>query len=358
MTLEICDVTKRFGRVKALDTVSISIDSGSLVCFLGPSGCGKTTLLRVIAGLESHDSGSLRLNGKDLSRVPARNRNFGVVFQSYSLFPNLTVTANIAYGLECRKWPKKLITSRVEQMLELVQLRDHAAKNPHQLSGGQQQRIALARALAPEPAVLLLDEPLSALDAKVREELRAEIRTLQQKLGITTIMVTHDQEEALTMAASVVVMQNGKVMQKGSPMDLYRKPQNRFVAEFIGQMNIVPAGIGLFPMLNGQAATAPAQSASAQPALVGIRPEDVRLAPRNGAPHLAAVVDKVVHLGNLTRVSLRLPAGQSGSMADSEAHAAGVCIVAELQGVHDDLHIGMTRAVTFAPESVHVLEWR
>ncbi|GFM36325.1 ABC transporter ATP-binding protein [Desulfovibrio psychrotolerans] len=367
MSLELSNVTKYFGHTKALDDVSISIETGSLVCFLGPSGCGKTTLLRVIAGLESHDSGSLRLDGNDLSPVPARNRNFGVVFQSYSLFPNLTVAANIAYGLECRKWTKKDTALRVGEMLELIQLRDHAAKYPHQLSGGQQQRIALARALAPNPSALLLDEPLSALDAKVREELRGEIRSLQQRLGITTIMVTHDQEEALTMADSVVVMQNGKVMQKGSPMELYRKPQNRFVAEFIGQMNIMPANIGLSAMLSGTPAGSAAEPAAKQPLLVGIRPEDVRLAPRNGAPHLAAVVDRVVHLGNLTRVSLRLPAehdrhigavGQVHGMTAPATDADGMCIVAELQGVHEGLHAGMPQAVTFAPESVHVLEWQ
>jgi len=181
--LELSGVTKRFGEVVAVDDVSLGVEEGEFVCFLGPSGCGKTTLLRIIAGLEIADRGEIRLGGRDLAPVPARLRNFGVVFQSYSLFPNMTVARNLAYGLECRKWPAAKSRQRVEEMLALVQLADQAHKYPEQLSGGQQQRVALARALAPEPAVLLLDEPLSALDAKVREELRGEIRLLTRTLA-------------------------------------------------------------------------------------------------------------------------------------------------------------------------------
>ncbi|WP_045223001.1 ABC transporter ATP-binding protein [Desulfonatronum thioautotrophicum] len=344
MALDIQNVTKRFGELKALDDVSISIANGSLVCFLGPSGCGKTTLLRVVAGLELHDQGKLVLDGQDLSLVPARNRNFGVVFQSYSLFPNMTIAANVAYGLECRNWPRKEIALRVEEMLSLVHLNDQARKYPHQLSGGQQQRIALARALAPKPALLLLDEPLSALDAKVREELRVEIRTLQQRLGITTIMVTHDQEEALTMADNVVVMRDGRVMQSGTPMDLYRRPSNRFVAEFIGRMNIVPADMGLpFPE-NGR-------PAGSHPLVLGIRPEDIQLlAEEDALCLLQATVDQVTRLGNLTRVRLRI--------SENGASAREVRMMAEIQGMGEGLEVGMNRCISVAGESVRVLEWR
>jgi ABC-type nitrate/sulfonate/bicarbonate transport system ATPase subunit len=207
--LKIRDVTKRFGGFVALNSVSLDIGRGEFVCFLGPSGCGKTTLLRVIAGWRRPTQGNVELDGRDLIHAPAQARNFGVVFQSYSLFPNMTAARNIGYGLECRRRPRAEIDRRVDEMLGIVGLRDHAEKLPAQLSGGQQQRIALARALAPDPQVALLDEPLSALDAKVREDLRLEIRSLQKRLGITTIMVTHDQDEALTMADRIVVMRAG-----------------------------------------------------------------------------------------------------------------------------------------------------
>ena len=240
MDLSIRGIVKRFGPLTALDSVSLDVPHGTFVCFLGPSGCGKTTLLRVIAGLELADAGTIRLGERDLSRVPARDRNFGVVFQSYSLFPNMSAAKNIAYGLECRGWSKPAIAERVEAMLKLIQLADHAHKLPAQLSGGQQQRVALARAIAPDPSLLLLDEPLSALDAKVREELRTEIRALQRRLGITTIMVTHDQEEAMAMADLVIVMNGGRIEQAGRPVDLYAAPQTTFVANFMGRMNLIP----------------------------------------------------------------------------------------------------------------------
>src|SRR5690625_3158699 len=205
MSLRIRRVVKRFGHVTALDQVSLDIAAGEFICFLGPSGCGKTTLLRVIAGLERADAGEVLLDDRDLIDVRAGLRDFGGVFQSYSLFPNMTAARNVAYGLECRRWPRQRIDQRVKEMLRLVELEDQADKLPNQMSGGQQQRIALARALAPDPSVLLLDEPLSALDAKVREGLRLEIKSLQQRLGITTIMVTHEQDDALTMADRIVV---------------------------------------------------------------------------------------------------------------------------------------------------------
>ena len=237
MDIRVTGLTKNFGSTTALSDVSLDVPEGSLTCFLGPSGCGKTTLLRVIAGLEEADAGQILLGDADLSRTPARDRNFGVVFQSYSLFPNLTAAQNVAYGLECRRWSKPDTRRRVAEMLDLVHLDDQRDKLPAQMSGGQQQRIAIARALAPPPSLLLLDEPLSALDAKVREELRQEIRAIQQRLGITTIMVTHDQNEALEMADQIVVLNGGKVEQAGSARALYDRPRTRFVAEFIGSIN-------------------------------------------------------------------------------------------------------------------------
>ena len=261
MFLSLRGVTKRFGEVTAVENVDLDIAEGEFVCFLGPSGCGKTTLLRLVAGLEALSSGQILLNGEDLTALPARRRNFGVVFQSYSLFPNMTVARNVAYGLECRKWPRAETDARVREMLDLVHLGAHRDKHPHELSGGMQQRVALARALAPRPAVLLLDEPLSALDAKVRESLRGEIRDVQQRLGITTIMVTHDQDEAMEMADRIVVMNRGRIEQVGSADTLYWEPETRFVGEFIGRINIIEAP-GRPARRQGCSPSAPSMSSS------------------------------------------------------------------------------------------------
>jgi iron(III) transport system ATP-binding protein len=233
------NITKRFDTTVAVDRVSLEIEEGELIFFLGPSGCGKTTLLRVIAGLEIPDNGQVLLKGNDLAFTPARLRNFGMVFQSYSLFPNMTVARNVSYGLECHRWDNDAKHKRVQELLEMMHLEGHKDKYPSQLSGGQQQRVALARALAPNPLVLLLDEPLSALDAKVRGELRGEVRDLQKRFGITTVMVTHDQEEAMEMADLIVVMNQGRIEQVGTSTDLYYRPANLFVARFLGKMNIL-----------------------------------------------------------------------------------------------------------------------
>jgi iron(III) transport system ATP-binding protein len=303
MFLALRAITKRFGPVTAVRDVSLDVAEGELVCFLGPSGCGKTTLLRIIAGLETPDAGRCALRDVDLAGVPARHRNFGMVFQSYSLFPNMTARRNIAYGLQCRRWRRPEVDRRVGEMLALVHLQDEADKSPHQLSGGQQQRVALARALAPSPAVLLLDEPLSALDAKVRESLRGEIRDLHRTLGITTIMVTHDQDEAMEMADRIVVMHRGAIAQVGTAAELYHRPADRFVAEFIGRMNVLrldgPAGGA--PALAGVPLRLPAPAR-----VVGIRPEDVE--PGGGGPEavneVAGTVRKAVFLGSVTHVTL------------------------------------------------------
>jgi spermidine/putrescine transport system ATP-binding protein len=240
MHLRVSAVTKRFGAFAALDDVSLQVEKGKLVCFLGPSGCGKTTLLRVIAGLEPQDTGSIEIAGRDVSHLPPAQRDFGIVFQSYALFPNLTVRQNVGYGLVNRRKGRRQIAERVAELLQLVGMPEQGAKYPAQLSGGQQQRVALARALAPRPKVLLLDEPLSALDLKLRKEMQSELKRLQRETGITFLLVTHDQEEALAMSDRIAVMRDGLVLQVGTPKAIYDNPNSRFVADFIGEANLVP----------------------------------------------------------------------------------------------------------------------
>lgn len=235
--LDLKNICKNFTGVTAVDDFTLDIKKGSLVSFLGPSGCGKTTTLRMIAGFEQPDSGTIHLDGEEITSVPPNKRDIGMVFQAYALFPNLTVSQNVAFGLEMRKKPAEEVKKLVEQALVMVRLQDTAKRYPHQLSGGQQQRIALARALAVKPRVLLLDEPLSALDAEVRVALRGEIRRIQTTLGITTVYVTHDQEEALSISDRVVVMNSGLIEQIGTAQEIYRNPDTRFVATFIGTAN-------------------------------------------------------------------------------------------------------------------------
>ena len=235
--IAINDINKSFGSLKALSDINISIEKGQLVSLLGPSGCGKSTLLRIIAGLETSDRGVIYVDGKDISGIPVNKRNMGMVFQSYSLFPNLNAEENIAFGLKLKKLPKDEIDKRVKDIIELVELTGREKHYPNQLSGGQQQRVALARALVVNPEVLLLDEPLSALDAKIRVSLRQMIRDIQQKLHITTIFVTHDQEEALSISDEIFIMENGYMVQKGTPEEIYSNPKTEFVAGFLGTFN-------------------------------------------------------------------------------------------------------------------------
>ena len=239
--LEIVAVKKDFESFSVLRDIHLSVNPGEMLCFLGPSGCGKTTLLRIIAGLETQTSGRILQNGRDISWLPPDKRDYGIVFQSYALFPNLTIADNVGYGLVNSKAKKAEVTARVGELLKLVGLPTSGQKYPSQLSGGQQQRVALARALATRPGLLLLDEPLSALDALERVRLRGEIRRLQKQVGITTIMVTHDQEEALSMADRVVVMNHGVIEQVGTPMDIYERPATPFVADFVGKVNLLRA---------------------------------------------------------------------------------------------------------------------
>ena len=245
--LEIKNVDKFYGKFHALKNINLNIEKGEFISFLGPSGCGKTTLLRTISGLEELNSGHIFLKGKDISNLHPSKRNFSIVFQSYALFPNMTVWENIAYGLENKKVPKDIIKNKVLEVLEMVGLAGISGKYPNEMSGGQQQRVALARAIALEPDVLLLDEPLSALDAKVREKLRNDIKMLQKKLNLTTIMVTHDQEEALSVSDKIMVMESGKIMQVGTPREIYEKPQSLFVADFIGKINFLNDGSSIRP---------------------------------------------------------------------------------------------------------------
>lgn len=239
--LELTGIRKDFGSFSALGNINLQVRQAEMLVFLGPSGCGKTTLLRIIAGLESQTAGSISQNGRDISWLPPEQRDYGIVFQSYALFPNLTVMDNVAYGLVNRRTQRAQIQARVEELLTMVGLPTSAKKYPSQLSGGQQQRIALARAMATSPKLLLLDEPLSALDALERVRLRKEIRSLQQQLGVTTIMVTHDQEEALNMADRIVVMNQGAIEQIGTPQEIYEHPASAFVAGFVGKINVIKA---------------------------------------------------------------------------------------------------------------------
>jgi len=238
--LQVRGLWKRFGQFTALRNINLDIGEGEFICFLGPSGCGKTTLLRAIAGLDLQSEGTITQAGRDISNLPPSQRDYGIVFQSYALFPNLTISKNIAFGLEAIKRPRDVIAARVTELLSLVGLSDQADKYPAQLSGGQQQRVALARAMATSPGLLLLDEPLSALDAKVRIRLRHEIKELQRRLGVTTIMVTHDQEEALAMSDRIVVMKDGVIEQVGTPQEIYCDPSSLFVSNFIGEANQFP----------------------------------------------------------------------------------------------------------------------
>jgi iron(III) transport system ATP-binding protein len=307
--LRIQRLTKQFGGFTALDRIELEVYPGEFVCFLGPSGCGKTTLLRAIAGLDIQTSGRIEQAGRDISALPPTERDFGIVFQSYALFPNLTVWKNVAYGLENKKARRADVARRVQELLELVSLEEHATKYPAQLSGGQQQRVALARALATSPGLLLLDEPLSALDAKVRVYLRHEIKQLQRRLQVTTIMVTHDQEEALTMADRIVVMNRGRIEQIGSPLEIYREPRSPFVADFIGLMNFV-AGTVVRPgtvRCDGLELACEADGyPPGTPVTVAIRPEDIGVHGVQGGEEnaLPARIDALAFLGSFFRADL------------------------------------------------------
>ena len=351
MFLELTGIEKRFGATAAVEDFNLDAEKGEFISFLGPSGCGKTTTLRMIAGFERPTAGSIKVDGRVITEQPPNRRNVGMVFQSYALFPNMTVADNVGFGLRVRKRPSDQIKRRVAELLDLIHLPDKADRYPYQLSGGQQQRVALARALAIEPQVLLLDEPLSALDAKIRVILRREIRQIQQNLGITTVYVTHDQEEALSLSDRIVVMSEGRIEQIGSPFQIYNFPQTAFVASFVGTLNVIEAGVvdagGGRLSIGGQGvrASAPiAVSRDGGKATIALRPEMLSMGEKGGENRLAATVQDVTFLGSVVRIRVQ--------------PADGLVVSVD---TFNDPHLTVPTAgeqvtVSFPPEAVLILE--
>jgi spermidine/putrescine transport system ATP-binding protein len=342
------NVVKVFGAgehaLRALDDVSVTVRKGEFFTLLGPSGCGKTTLLRCIAGFETPSSGTILLDGRDITAEPPNRRPVNTVFQSYALFPHLTVAGNIGFGLEMQGKPRAEVAATVEKMVALVKLEAFAGRKPLQLSGGQQQRVALARALAPEPEVLLLDEPLSALDLKLRKEMQGELKRLQHETGITFVFVTHDQEEALTMSDRVGVMDAGRLLQVGAPREIYNHPVSRFVADFIGETNFIKGRVegGAILLASGQRVGRTEAPAGA--VTLAVRPEQVRIAAAGDAGGLAATVTDTVYFGTDTHCHLVL--------------ADGTAIVARLQSPPSGdvgLEPGAEVGLRFAEGAVQVL---
>jgi putative spermidine/putrescine transport system ATP-binding protein len=308
--LELINVRKAFAEPAAVDNFNLKAETGEFISFLGPSGCGKTTTLRMVAGFEAPTSGTIIIDGKDMTSVPPNKRNVGMVFQSYALFPNMTVAGNIGFGMMVAGKTKSETNDRVNEMLDLIHLPGYGNRYPYQLSGGQQQRIALARAIAMGPKLLLLDEPLSALDAKIRVELRSEIRRIQRQLGITTIYVTHDQEEALSLSDRIVVMSAGKIEQVGTPFEIYNFPTTAFAASFVGQLNMIPITVvdATHCNFNSHALTfgQPTQFGAGRQALLAIRPEEFRLGSEADRNLLNGEVESVTFLGSIVRVKVDL----------------------------------------------------
>jgi iron(III) transport system ATP-binding protein len=323
--LSVRGLVKRFGAATALDGVDLEIERGAFTCLIGPSGCGKTTCLRVLAGLEPATSGVVRSEGRDIIGLSAAERRVGMVFQSYALFPNMTVSQNIAFGLS-RKITGAERQRRVDGLLDVVGLAGFGDRRPVQLSGGQQQRVAIARALAPEPRVLLLDEPLSALDPQVRERLRGELKDLQRRLGVTTVMVTHDQTEALAIADSIAVMRAGRVEQSGAPQDIYDAPTSAFVAGFVGAMNLLPARVvdaGAVEVEGlGRVAATTAGFARGEAVRLAIRPEAVALAASGSADAFSARIHRREFLGAVARIEVEAGDRAVRLLVDVPAHSA------------------------------------
>jgi putrescine transport system ATP-binding protein len=321
--LRIEGVAKRFGDFVAVDNVSLSIFKGEIFCLLGGSGCGKTTLLRMLAGFETPTSGRILIDGQDMAGIPPYERPVNMMFQSYALFPHMTVMQNVAFGLEQEGVDKNEIHRRVDEMLGIVKLGDFAKRKPHQLSGGQRQRVALARALVKKPKLLLLDEPLGALDKKLREHTQFELINLQEQLGVTFVVVTHDQEEAMTLASRIGVMNKGQIVQVGTPTDIYEFPNSRFVADFIGSVNMFegkliedePAYVRIgCPELETTVFVSHGISAPPDAQVtVAIRPEKIemtRAAPTGGENHVSGVVKEIAYMGDLSIYLVKLPSGR------------------------------------------------
>ncbi|MES2073019.1 MAG: putative 2-aminoethylphosphonate ABC transporter ATP-binding protein [Pseudomonadota bacterium] len=347
-------ISKSFGNFNALRDIDLNIAKGEFICFLGPSGCGKTTLLRIIAGLETQDCGQIIQGGKEVSWLPPIKRDYGIVFQSYALFPNLTIAENVAYGLVNRRQPKAAIAARVQELLTLAGLPGSGKKYPGQLSGGQQQRIALARALATSPGLLLLDEPLSALDALERVRLRSEIRQLQQRLGVTTIMVTHDQEEALTMADRIVVMNHGVIEQIGTPQEVYLQPGSPFVASFVGKVNVLRgtalgAGRFRFGTLEFECHSDMGGLPPGHPVKIYLRPEDLvaRDVDSRTEHNAMAEVRKIEFLGAFSYLSVAL----EGMEDQPVTMSMSLNLLKEF-----DLQVGSRRRFGLLPERIRIFD--
>jgi putative spermidine/putrescine transport system ATP-binding protein len=313
MNIALRDVTKSFGLARAVDALSLDIGQGELVSLVGGSGCGKTTTLRMIAGFERPDAGEIAFDGRRVNEVPPRERGVGIVFQSYALFPTMSIAENIAFGLRVARWPAAQIRARVAEMVELTRLGGLEGRYPNQLSGGQQQRVALARALARRPGILLLDEPLSALDAKIRLRLRGELRRIQQDLGITTVYVTHDQEEALSIADRIAVMADGRIEQVGRPEEIYGAPRTEFVADFIGTANlltcrVVSAADGLVDWAGFTLRVSPSGLRDGADVVISVRPEKLTVADGTSVPttdnRLEGVVEVTTFLGPVVRAEV------------------------------------------------------
>ncbi|HEY8801077.1 MAG TPA: ABC transporter ATP-binding protein [Candidatus Limnocylindrales bacterium] len=342
-------IQKQFGQTFAVRDFNLSAEKGEFVSFLGPSGCGKTTTLRMIAGFEQPTAGSITIGGTDITHRPPNRRNIGMVFQSYALFPNMSVADNIGFGLKVRKRPKDQIRKRVGELLELINLPDKGGRYPWQLSGGQQQRVALARALAIEPEVLLLDEPLSALDAKIRVALRKEIRSIQRQLGITTVYVTHDQEEALSLSDRVVVMSEGRIEQIGAPPQIYNFPATPFVASFVGTLNLlsgtaVDGPTGQLSVSGQQIRSAKAVPAGpGQKVTIALRPESVELGEAGGSNRLTGQIEDVSFLGSIVRTRVRI--GDDATVSLDTFNDPALASAA----------VGETVTLSFPPEAALVL---
>jgi putative spermidine/putrescine transport system ATP-binding protein/spermidine/putrescine transport system ATP-binding protein len=324
VAVRVTELTKLFGTTRAVDRVSLTIAPGSMVALLGPSGCGKTTILRMISGLLEPNAGEIFLDERAVTRVPVHRRNIGMLFQNYALFPHMTVAENVAFGLETRSIKRSAAATRVADALQLVQLPEYGDRMPAQLSGGQQQRVALARALVVEPALLLLDEPLGALDKALRQSMQVELRALQHRLGVTTVMVTHDQDEALTMADRIVIMRDGRVEQVGAPAEVYQRPASRFVAGFLGAANFLRGrvvdrsnGTVLVEVPRGPMVSVVSSHPIGAEVTLALRPEAVVLetpgASGAAKPPLnmtSAVVEQIIYHGFATHLHLRLPNGE------------------------------------------------
>ncbi len=363
-------VQKHFGGFRAVEDFNLDVERGEFVSFLGPSGCGKTTTLRMIAGFELPTNGTVEVDGVDITYRPPNKRNVGMVFQSYALFPNMTVAENIGFGLKVRKLPAAAIRKRVDELLELINLGGKETRYPYQLSGGMQQRVALARALAIEPQVLLLDEPLSALDAKIRISLRNEIRSIQRQLGITTVYVTHDQEEALSLSDRVVVMSEGRIEQVGTPFEIYNFPRTSLVARFVGTLNVltarvVDAAAGRVEV-DGQTIRTAGPIAGAQTGdmvTIALRPEIMSLDEgAAGANQLRGSIDDITFLGAIVRIRIRLAgdgvgAGGGGANAGGAGGGAGTVVFDTFNNPHLAVpQRGGSVTLSFPPEACLLLE--